>query len=161
MCSALQVSSLFTLGSVLTSTVLFGAFVAAFRTLLAPYGIAVSLGTSALICTWLSVIFSWTATLFWLFSVCCCSGRSNPHHRGNKGGLWNADPEGGRGRGGVRAEKTGGSGNYGNYERVSSPFLGGGAPGGERVPLHAYPSTPQQQHQQQYHNGGYEPYRHS
>jgi hypothetical protein len=54
--------------------------------------------------TWLAVIFSFGAVLFWLFSMCCCSGRS-PYH-------------GDRGRR-VTAEKA----PY-TYERVSSPYVG-------------------------------------
>jgi len=147
------VSSVFTFGAVLTSTVLFSTLVGALETILHPYGIKLSLGTHALAVTWLAVAFSLGASLFWLFSVCCCSGRSNPHHRSNKGGLWNAEPTGqgygdyGRGRG-MRVEKTGG------YERVASPYVGG-----RDVPLQDY------SHQQTGHVGGssgpFEPFRHS
>ncbi|KAF2771138.1 hypothetical protein EJ03DRAFT_251425, partial [Teratosphaeria nubilosa] len=116
------VSSIFTFGAVLTSTILFSVLVGALDTLLDPYSINLSLGTHALIVTWLAVAFSVGATLFWLFSTCCCSGRSNPHHKSNKGGLWAAEPKGqgygdyGRGRG-LKVEKTGGG-----YERVASPW---------------------------------------
>ena len=97
--------------------------------------------------TWLSVVFSWAGTLFWLFSICCCSGRSNPHHRSNKGGLWNAEQKGmGYGGRGMRVEKTGG------YAPVASPFLGHAEDeAGDRVPLTSYPQP----------SGSYEPYRHS
>jgi len=154
-----QASSVFTFGAVLTSTVLFGALTGAMQTLLHPYGIKLSMGTHALAVTWLAVLFSWAATLFWLFSVCCCSGRSNPHHKSNKGGLWAAEPKGqgynnsGRGRG-MKVEKTGGG-----YERVASPFLGGG--GGhdsDRVPLNDYPQASGRGRQQ---SGPFEPFRHS
>ncbi|KAK0267036.1 hypothetical protein LTR91_004679 [Friedmanniomyces endolithicus] len=158
-------SSLITLAAVLTSTLLFAALTAALETLLKPYSIRISLGLPALTLTWLAVLFSWAATLFWLASVCCCSGRSNPHHRSNKGGLWAAEPKGqgysgggrgngagaGRGRGGMRVEKTGGG-----YERVASPFLGHEEE--ERVPLQDYP--PQQPHGGQP-SGPFEPYRQS
>ena len=148
------VSSLFTFAAVLTSTILFSALAGALQTILHPYGIKLSVGTHALALTWIAVAFSVGATLFWLFSVCCCSGRSNPHHRSNKGGLWNAEPAqggyGGRGRG-MRVEKKGGG-----YERVSSPFLGGER--GDRVPLNQYPA--QQGHYRQP-SGAYEPFRHT
>ncbi|TKA75048.1 hypothetical protein B0A55_05996 [Friedmanniomyces simplex] len=158
-------SSLITFAAVLTSTVLFAALTGALETLLHPYGIRISLGTHALTLIWLAVLFSWAATLFWLFSVCCCSGRSNPHHRSNKGGLWAAEPKGqgygggnemgGRGRG-MRVEKTGGG-----YERVGSPYLGHE---GDRVPLQDYPQQ-QQQPQRGVHgrqqSGPFEPYRHN
>ncbi|KAK1021431.1 hypothetical protein LTR33_018460, partial [Friedmanniomyces endolithicus] len=158
-------SSLITLAAVVTSTLLFAALTAALETLLKPYSIRISLGLPALTLTWLAVLFSWAATLFWLCSVCCCSGRSNPHHRSNKGGLWAAEPKelgysgggggneagGSRGRGGMRVEKTGGG-----YERVASPFLGHA--GDERVPLQDYPQ--QQPHGGQP-SGPFEPYRQS
>jgi len=146
-------SAIFTFGAVLTSTVLFGALVGALQTIFHPYDIKIDLGTHALIVTWLAVAFSWAATFFWLFSVCCCSGRSNPHHRSNKGGLWNAEPKGqgyGEGRGrGLRVEKTGG------YERVASPFIGG-----EDVPMHDY-ARQQHGHARGASSGPFEPYRHS
>lgn len=91
--------------------------------LLTPYNVTVTQGHNVLVAGWLGVVFSFAATLFWLFSVCCCSGRSNPHHRSNKGGLWNAEPKGqgysasdtGRGRSLFGGEK--------DYTRVESPFL--------------------------------------
>ncbi|KAK5126744.1 hypothetical protein LTR85_009678 [Meristemomyces frigidus] len=149
------VSTIFTFGAVLTSTVLFSVLVASLKALLDPYGVKVTLGTHALVVCWLAAIFSIGATVFWLFSICCCSGRSNPHHKNNKGGLWNAEPKGQgygdfeRGRG-LQVQKTGG------YERVGSPYLGAGE---DQVPLQQYP-------QQTGHVGGpsagaYEPYRHS
>jgi len=147
---------------VLTSTILFGALVGTLQTLLHPYGIKLVLGGHALTIAWLAVAFSWAATLFWLFSVCCCSGRDNPHHRSNKGGLWAAEPKGqgyggGRGRG-LRVEKTGGG-----YERVGSPFVGGGGHDAERygdqVPLQSYPQQ-QAGHSRGQSTGGFEPFRH-
>ena len=158
-----QVSTFFTVAAVLTSTILFGTVVGAFKTLLHPYHVQLSLGTHSLILNWLAVAFSVGATLFWLLSVCCCSGRSNPHHRSNKGGLWQAESKGQgygdfRGRGGVRVEKTGGG-----YERVGSPVWGQGSHGGQEVPLQSYPQqgyaqqTPQHGHQQ---GGAFEPFRH-
>lgn len=152
------VSTFFTVAAVLTSTILFSVLVGALKSLLHQYGIQVSLGTHALVLTWLAVLFSCGATFFWLFSVCCCSGRSNPHHRSNKGGLWNAEPKGqgygdyGRGRG-LRVEKTGG-----NYERVGSPFLAGGEYG-DRVPLRSFPQSGG--HQRAHSASAYEPFRHA
>ena len=149
--SSSQASSLFTFAAVLTSTILFSTLLGALRGLLDPYNVNLSLGRNAFITIWLSVAFTWAATLFWLFSVCCCSGRSNPHHKNNKGGLWNAEPKGqgygfpGRGRS-LRVEKTGGG-----YERVGSPFVGG-----DQVPLQQYPG-PAGGHG--HHAAQFEPYR--
>ncbi|KAK4635304.1 hypothetical protein CLAFUW4_00620 [Fulvia fulva] len=144
-------SSFFTIAAVLTSTILFSVLCSALNKALEDYGIKLSLGRSALTTCWLAVAFSWGATLFWLFSVCCCSGRSNPHHRSNKGGLWNAEPKGqGYGRG-VTVEKTGGG-----YQRVASPYVGGHHD--DQVPLQNFAAQPAGYNHQQ--GAGYEPYRH-
>ncbi|KAK4555178.1 hypothetical protein LTR86_007944 [Recurvomyces mirabilis] len=159
-------STFFTIASVLTSTIIFGTLTGALEALLHPYNIKLSLGTHSLILNWLSVAFSLGATMFWLLSICCCSGRSNPHHRSNKGGLWNAEPKGqgygeyngaggGTGRG-MRVEKTGGG-----YERVSSPYLGGAGGEGDRVPLQPYPQQGQQGGHYRQQSGAFEPYRHN
>lgn len=150
-------SSLFTFAAVLTSTILFSTLLGALRGLLDPYNVNLSLGRSAFITIWLSVVFTWAATLFWLFSVCCCSGRSNPHHKTNKGGLWNAEPKGqgygfpGRGRS-LRVEKTGGG-----YERVGSPYVGAAGGHGDQVPLQQYPGPAGGHGYGQ--GGSYEPFR--
>jgi hypothetical protein len=126
-------SSVITIAAVGLTTGVYVALLGALRTLLNPYGVRLQLGSKAFTVAWLGVVFSWAATLFWLFSICCCSGKSNPHHRSNKGGLWNAEPKGqgygDYGRRSMRVEKTGGG-----YERVGSPYLGGHD--GDRVPLH-------------------------
>ncbi|SMR42209.1 unnamed protein product [Zymoseptoria tritici ST99CH_1A5] len=141
------ISTLFTFIAVLMSTILFSVLVPALNKVLDDYGIKLSLSTPQLTVVWLAVAFSLAGSLFWLFSICCCSGRSNPHHRSNKGGLWNAEPKG-QGYGvadqqhhaawagerrsrGLQVEKTGG-----DYERVTSPYAGHG--GEESVPLNDY-----------------------
>ncbi|EME89252.1 uncharacterized protein MYCFIDRAFT_129792 [Pseudocercospora fijiensis CIRAD86] len=152
------VSSFFTIAAVLTSTILFSVLVGALNKVFEDYNIKLSMGHNALVAGWLGVAFSWAATLFWSMSMCCCSGRSNPHHKSNKGGLWNAEPKGqgygeyARGRG-LKVEKTGG-----DYERVASPYIGG-HDHGDQVPLHEY----QQPAPYSAHQGGvgYEPYRHN
>lgn len=152
------VSSLFAFASSLTATILFAVLTGALKTVLDPYNIKISLGTHALAVTWLGTAFSLGATLFWLFSVCCCSGKSNPHHRSNKGALWNAEPKGqgyndyGRGRG-LKVEKTGG------YERVGSPFIGGHD--ADTVPLTNYPQQPTGYGRGMHPGGQYEPFRHA
>ncbi|KAF2160423.1 hypothetical protein M409DRAFT_29046 [Zasmidium cellare ATCC 36951] len=157
------VSSLFNIAAVLTSTILFAILVSALNEALKDYGIKFSLGHQALTVTWLSVAFSWAATLFWLFSVCCCSGRSNPHHRSNKGGLWNAAPKDPYARGrGLQVEKTGGFAGNG-YQRVASPYQGGHD---DQVPLQEYGqpnpySAPTTTHNHQHQGVGFEPYRHA
>lgn len=151
------VSTLFTFAAVLTSTILFSVLVGSLQAILDDYGIKLSLGNHALAVTWLAVAFSVAATFFWLCSVCCCSGRSNPHHKSNKGGLWGAEPKGqgygnyGRGRG-LQVQQTGGGA---GYERVASPYMG---MEGDRVPLQQYPQQPAGHFRGQ--SGAYEPFRH-
>nr|POE86947.1 sur7 family protein pun1 [Quercus suber] len=135
------VSTIFTILAVLTSTILFAALTGALASILKPYQIHLQLGAHTLAITWLAALLSLAATLFWLLSVCCCSGASNPHHRANKGGLWSAEPKGqgyfGRG---VHVEKTGGGGARG-YQRVESPWQTDDDHH-DRVPLTAYPQRP-------------------
>jgi len=150
------VSSLLTLAAVGTTTGVYLGLLGGLRGILDPYGVKLQFGSKAFIVAWLGVVFSLAATMFWLFSICCCSGASNPHHKNNKGGLWNAEPKGQgygdyRGRGkGVKVEKTGG------YERVAGPFLGHDNQHGDQVPLQSYP-----QQQTGYTQGAYEPFRHA
>lgn len=158
-----QISTLFTFLASLTTTILFSSLTGALHTLLEPYNIQVSLGTRALAVTWIATALSIIATLFWLCSICCCSGRDNPHHRSNskgKGGLWNSEPKGDEGsRRSVMGLGKSGPG----YERVESPHAGG-----DRVPLRDYPQQPTAYqspapygggYAQQQQGNGFEPYR--
>lgn len=150
---------------------MFPILVKALNETLGDYGIDFTTSTHTLGVTWLATAFTLLATLFWLFSACCCSGKSNPHHRSNKEapakefGLFggqNAAMSGGLGRRGTRAEKTGG------YERVESPYVGGQE--SDNVPLTQVAAPPYGHHAgeanayyqpQQHHTGGFEPYRHN
>lgn len=154
-----QVSSVFTFAAVLTSTVLFSVLVTALNKVLKDYGISLSTTRETMIVGWLAVLFSFGGLFFWLFSICCCSGRSNPHHKSNKGGLWNAEPKGqgygdfaSRGRG-LQVEKTGGG-----YERVASPYVGAHE---DQVPLNDYAQPIGYARPQQHQSVGLEPYRHA
>ena len=71
------VSSTFTFGFALTATVLYATLTGAFNNALKQYNIHGSLGRTIYIWCWLAVGFSWAAGIFWLFSSCCCSGRSD------------------------------------------------------------------------------------
>ncbi|KAI9683659.1 MAG: hypothetical protein M1829_004964 [Trizodia sp. TS-e1964] len=109
-----SIASLFILAASITSTVLYSALAGSFDSYLKPFGIQGSLGRPMYTLTWLAVAFSWAAGLFWLFSVCCCSGRSNSPKR-------------------VKVEKA----PY-TYERVESPAHG---QYGDHVPLHPMPAA--------------------
>jgi hypothetical protein len=98
---------LFTIAASVTATVLFAVLTGTFDSALKQYGISGSMGQNIYVATYFAVLFSLAGTLFWLFSSCCCSGRS-PFH-GDR-----------RGRGRLMAEKA----PY-TYERVESPYVGG------------------------------------
>lgn len=74
------VAFLFTTAASVTSTVLFSIMKSSAGSALAPYGIELSMGTNMYAATWLAVVFSLGALLFWTFSICCCSGRSPYNH---------------------------------------------------------------------------------
>ncbi|KAJ5385061.1 Actin cortical patch SUR7/pH-response regulator PalI [Penicillium concentricum] len=75
------VSFLFTLGASLTSTIMFSIAKGSIGTALKVYGVEVDLGKNIYIATWFAVAFSLGATIFWMFSTCCCSGRSPYGHK--------------------------------------------------------------------------------
>lgn len=129
------VTTLLTIAGAATSTALYGTLTGTFNTVLEPMNVRATMGRRSLAVCWLAAAFSTGAGLFWLISSCCCSGKSSS---GDKK----------RGRKGLAAEKA----PY-TYERVSSPFLGGGRAGdrsSDQVPLR--PMGGQE--------SGYEPYRH-
>ena len=81
--------------------------------------------------TWLAVAFSVCAGIFWLFSTCCCSGKSDKKS--------------------VKVEKA----PY-TYERVASPYLGQSAnQGASGSGVRMQDLGPGKQ------TVGYEPYRHA
>ncbi|KAG9960776.1 hypothetical protein KCU61_g6143, partial [Aureobasidium melanogenum] len=115
------ISTILIFGGSITATVMFSILVSTLHEKLKDYGVKVSLSGHMLAVTWLATAFILIATLFWLFSCCCCSGKSNPHHIRNKeapaaeldlpkAGFLN------RGRS-MKSEKSGAG-----YERVESPY---------------------------------------
>jgi hypothetical protein len=136
---------LFTTAAAITSTVLFSVIKSTAGNLLKAYGITFSMGKNIYAATWLAVAFSLAGTLFWLFSVCCCSGRSPYNHR-------NRD----RGSRGITAEKA----PY-TYE----PLGAGAVPYGNQHPnTTSYPPPAANEYPMtNTHNGranAYEPFRH-
>ncbi|PYI05770.1 hypothetical protein BO78DRAFT_430305 [Aspergillus sclerotiicarbonarius CBS 121057] len=65
----------------ITSTAMFVVLKGVFKSELEQYGIKGSMGKNIYVATWLAVAFSLGATLFWVLSSCCCSGRSPYNHR--------------------------------------------------------------------------------
>ena len=124
------ISGLFIGAFAITVTILYSTLMGTFNTALNKYNIHGDLGRSMFIFVWLAVLFSWLSGIFWLFSSCCCSGRSNKI-RGYEDGYNSGFKKGA------------------NYERVGSPIRG--APYGQ--PQGAVPMGPVR-------GTAYEPYRH-
>lgn len=78
---------LFTIAASVTSTALFVILKGAFNSAFKAYNISGDMGKNMFAATWLAVAFSLAASLFWLISSCCCSGRSpyNHRHRNDRG----------------------------------------------------------------------------
>ncbi|KAJ5256626.1 hypothetical protein N7478_012730 [Penicillium angulare] len=74
---------IFTTAASVTATVLFSVFKGSLTHTLEAYGIKLHMGKNIYVATWLAVAFSLASTIFWVFSVCCCSGRS-PYNHSNK-----------------------------------------------------------------------------
>ncbi|RAH44038.1 SUR7/PalI family protein, partial [Aspergillus brunneoviolaceus CBS 621.78] len=75
------VAFLFTTAASVTSTALFAVLKGVFKAELESYGVKGQMGKNMYVATWLAVAFSLGASLFWLLSTCCCSGRSPYNHR--------------------------------------------------------------------------------
>ena len=72
-----SVSSLFFVAFALTSTILYSVLTGTFNDALTKYDIHGNLGHDIYVLVWLGAAFSLGAGVFWLFSSCCCSGRSD------------------------------------------------------------------------------------
>jgi hypothetical protein len=80
----IQAATLFTGLSAVLSTVLYSTLVGAMEGYLKPYDITFSLGTKMIALDWIAVAFSLGASLFWIISICCCSGKSSRRDRASK-----------------------------------------------------------------------------
>lgn len=146
------VSTFFVIAFALTSTILYATLTATFNTALKKYEIHGSLGHSIYVVIWLAVAFSLASGLFWLFSSCCCSGRS--------------DRIKGYGDGPTRRGLRQQEGPY-HYERVESPLRGGQGYGAPQKGYQSGPGfqAPNAHHSMPLGNVGqrgtaYEPFRH-
>lgn len=162
---------------------MFPILVEALKKSFSTYGVTFSTSAHTLVVTWLATVFTMIATLFWLFSTCCCSGSSNPHHRSNRdapaAGMFSRGGAGRRNRDvDDESEKmTGGAGAIGGgYAPVTSPYAAHAHRGvhfgdeGDDVPLTSVPGAYGGHHQEtayghgeaaEYYAGAspYEPYR--
>lgn len=140
------VSSFFIISFALTATILYTTLAGTFNVALKNYNIHGSIGNKIYVITWAAVLCSWAAGIFWLFSTCCCSGRSDRikgyNDMGKKGSKDVHTPY--------------------NYSRVESPFLGHS---GNQQPSPSYQKSPNPQLAVPMQNMGprstaYEPFRH-
>ncbi|KAF2132136.1 integral membrane protein-like protein [Dothidotthia symphoricarpi CBS 119687] len=68
--------TIFVLGGAITASAIYGALVGVFHSVLEPYNIDASMGKQMMSVLWIGVAFSVGSGLFWLASMCCCSGQS-------------------------------------------------------------------------------------
>ena len=142
-----SISSFFVVAFALTATILYATLTGTFNHALTKYNIHGKLGHNIYVATWLAVVFSLASGLFWLFSSCCCSGRS--------------DRIKGYGDGPSRRKFRDQQGPY-QYERVESPLRGGlGYVAPQRSPGYQAPSANHGMPLDNVQRGtAYEPYRH-
>lgn len=132
-----QVAAIFTLVASALATGIYGTMKGSFDTILKPYGIRASLGRNMYSMSWMGTALAAAAALFWLFSTCCCSGRSN-----------------------ARPSKTNAKETPYDYAPVTGPFGARQAynpHGGPNMPMHNLGPAGHAPQQPQ----GYEPYRHN
>lgn len=92
------------------STAISYSFVGALNKGFKDFKIDATVGQKWLMTTWIATAFAFAASLFWLLSTCCCSGRTNKV----------MDTKGKESTKSVKVEHT----PY-TYERVASPYTGG------------------------------------
>lgn len=82
------IATLFTVAIAVTTTVMYPILVSAVNRELKDLEVTASKGTRVLAIIWIAAAFMLGAFVFWMFSICCCSGRSpfaNNKNRRNKG----------------------------------------------------------------------------
>lgn len=133
-CSFHQISFFFLLTASIISTALYYSMREAYNKAFKDFNVAASTNSQMYTITWLAVVFAFAASVFWMFSTCCCSGK--------RAKVMGTD----HGRG---TTKSGAGGHH--YERVAAPYMGHNV-GGNSMPMTA---VGQKQ------AAGYEPYRHA
>jgi len=68
--------TIFIIAAAATATGVYAVLVGVFESVLKPYNIKATMGRQMLSVVWLAVAFGLASGLFWLFSTCCCSGKS-------------------------------------------------------------------------------------
>ncbi|EHK25816.1 uncharacterized protein TRIVIDRAFT_62483 [Trichoderma virens Gv29-8] len=70
------VATIFMFAASITSTALFVVLAGVFNTSLKDYGVTAQLGGNLFAASWLAAALSLASSVLWLFSSCCCSGRT-------------------------------------------------------------------------------------
>ncbi|KAF8253742.1 hypothetical protein K440DRAFT_575643 [Wilcoxina mikolae CBS 423.85] len=97
----------FLLTASLCSTILAYSLAGAYSKTVNLFGVRATVGKHFISTTWFCTAFAFAAAIFWMMSMCCCSGRTK-NVMDNKGKAK-----------GTKVERTGGG-----YERVASPYQG-------------------------------------
>lgn len=71
-----KLATIFLIAASATSTAMYTILEAVIQEELEKYSVIGEVGKKMQLVTWLATAFSILATFFWLFSVCCCTGRS-------------------------------------------------------------------------------------
>lgn len=71
-----DIAFLFILSASIMATALYATLKEGFNKGLKDFGAVASLNNRTLAIMWLAVAFAFGASIFWMFSTCCCSGRS-------------------------------------------------------------------------------------
>ncbi|KAL1297847.1 hypothetical protein AAFC00_006374 [Neodothiora populina] len=151
-------------GGSITASIMFPLLVKALKETFKDYNVDFTTNTHMLAVTWLATAFTLVATFFWLFSICCCSGKSDNIKANNQAAPSRAFPGFGRGnRGGADNEKFASGGRSG-YAPVESPYAERHGAADDHVPL-TQVAVPPYGHGEAteygYTKSPYEPYRHN
>lgn len=82
---ASAISTAAIIGFVALATMTSTAIVAALNATLKKYGVKSSVGVSWLTVAWIGAAASITASIFWLFTICCCASSRNDNRRSRAG----------------------------------------------------------------------------
>ncbi|KAL7904890.1 SUR7/PalI family domain-containing protein [Trichoderma velutinum] len=85
------VATIFMFSASITSTALFVVLAGVFNSSLKDYGVTARLGGNTFAASWLATALSLASAVLWLFSSCCCSGRSEPRRSSPQGSYEKVD----------------------------------------------------------------------
>ncbi|PNP56366.1 hypothetical protein THARTR1_03522 [Trichoderma harzianum] len=91
------VATIFMFAASITSTALFVVLTGVFNSSLKDYGVNAHLGGNLFAASWLAAALSLASSVLWLFSSCCCSGRSETRRSSPQGSYEKVDMGAGAG----------------------------------------------------------------